>query len=47
MVSSPPWTALIASLDAKTVFRFLIWMVAGLLVYVLYSRRRTAIGQRA
>jgi APA family basic amino acid/polyamine antiporter len=35
--------ALIISLDPGTWLRFLIWMVIGLVVYFLYSRRRSAL----
>ncbi len=35
--------ALIVSLDATTIYRFLVWMVIGLVVYFVYSRRRSAL----
>jgi APA family basic amino acid/polyamine antiporter len=37
---------LVASLDPLTWARFGVWMALGLVVYFLYSRRRSAIGQR-
>jgi APA family basic amino acid/polyamine antiporter len=39
--------ALIASLDATTVLRFLVWLVVGLVVYAAYSRRRSALAGRS
>jgi basic amino acid/polyamine antiporter, APA family len=38
--------ALIASLDPTTVIRFVGWMAIGLVVYFVYSRRRSALAER-
>jgi len=36
---------LMTTLDGATWVRFLVWMAAGLVVYMLYSRRRSVVGR--
>ena len=49
-----PWTpilaivccsALIASLEAVTLWRFVVWMLVGVVLYFVYARRHSVLGQ--